>query len=367
MDDSLDPDLLARFLASECTHSEQAQVVAWLEANPDRQHELDAMRRLLANVRAARPRGTDPSIIWGRIQGALDREETRLARAARPRTFLLPMRASVGAGGTHRGTVIWRAAQLAAVLVLAFGWIATWRLGRVARGQPFREFASAPGSRTTVTLHDGTRIVLGPATRLRVPANFAIADRRVELDGEAVFTVVHDALRPFAVKTDRAVVWDVGTTFAVHAYQGDADMRVAVAEGEVKLVGVALRARDIASVGRDGRVSVDRGADVDGDFAWVRGGLEFRATPLREAALDIGRLFGVDVTVPDSALGDKPVSASFAGEPLDVVLEIVSRAAGAHYERNGHVIVIRRGVTPTNWPVTAPASGLQLTRVSARP
>ena len=55
----------------------------------------------------------------------------------------------------------------------------------------------------------------------------------------------------------------------------------------------------------------------------------FEDTPLSDAVRDIGRAFGVEIAVADSALSRKLVTAAFSNQPLDLVLEEVTRAVGA--------------------------------------
>jgi ferric-dicitrate binding protein FerR (iron transport regulator) len=207
-----------------------------------------------------------------------------------------------------------------------------------------RAYVTAPGQRETVTLRDGTHLVLGPATRLTVRGELGAGTRDVELDGEAVFTVAHDARRPFVVRANRTTMRDVGTVFVVRAYREDAAVRVAVAEGEVALVGASLRARDVATIDASGAVHIRRGVDVARYLAWTQGGLQFEDTPLKQVARDVGRAYGVEVTLADSALGGLHVTVRFDNQPLDVVLETVTRAVGARYEHTARGVVIRRGV-----------------------
>src|SRR5206468_9531820 len=97
----------------------------------------------------------------------------------------------------------------------------------------------------------------------RFPAQFGQV-RDVYLDGEAFFEVAHDARRPFAVHTARAVARDLGTRFNVRAYRDAADVVVAVAEGAVALKSsqrlaadsVVLRQADVGRARPDGRLSV---------------------------------------------------------------------------------------------------------------
>ena len=71
-------------------------------------------------------------------------------------------------------------------------------------------------------LADGSRVVLGPDSRLTVPADFGSGARAVELEGDGYFDVRHDAAKPFAVRVGQALVEDVGTTFRVESDDGNA-------------------------------------------------------------------------------------------------------------------------------------------------
>jgi ferric-dicitrate binding protein FerR (iron transport regulator) len=233
-------------------------------------------------------------------------------------------------------------------MVALAGSLAVERAGWLASAPQFREFVSAAKSRTTITLRDGTQIVLGPATRLRVARQFGSGARAVELDGEALLTVVHDPRRPFVVRTAHAVVRDVGTTFMVRAYADDPLERIVVSEGQVAVADVGLGTHDAASIDGVGHVTVRRGVDLAADLAWVRGGLAFTDAPLRDVVRELARTYGVDVTIADTVLAGKLVTASFGDEPIDAVLNVVTLAVGAHYERHGPSVVIRSGIAPAS-------------------
>ena len=57
--------------------------------------------------------------------------------------------------------------------------------------------------------------------------------RELQLDGQAYFTVVHDARRSFVMHAAGSRVTDIGTAFVVRAYGEDAEVKVVVAEGSV--------------------------------------------------------------------------------------------------------------------------------------
>ena len=99
---------------------------------------------------------------------------------------------------------------------------------------------------------------------------------------------------PFAVRTARMLIRDVGTTFAVIAYAKDLNQQVAVTEGEVSVAGTALNAHDVGTVDRAGRLTLRHEADVRPCIVvWSQGSLVFVRTPLRKvrAAVCLSRTY----------------------------------------------------------------------------
>jgi ferric-dicitrate binding protein FerR (iron transport regulator) len=99
----------------------------------------------------------------------------------------------------------------------------------------------------------------------------------------------------------------------------------------------------MASVDSVGRITVRRNVDLSRYLGWTQGALVFNDTPLRDAVRDVERAYDVRVTIADSDLAVKLVTASFARQSIDEVLEEITHVVGAHYERTGRRVVIRRG------------------------
>jgi transmembrane sensor len=100
-----------------------------------------------------------------------------------------------------------------------------------------RSIETELGEWKTVTLADGSKLQLGPNTRLTL--DLGDAQRTIALvRGEAYFKVAKDATRPFVVEANAYAVRAVGTEFAVS--RRDDELIVTVSEG---LVRVAPRAK----------------------------------------------------------------------------------------------------------------------------
>lgn len=324
-----DWDALARHLAGECTAEESAAAVAWLSAHPEDARAFEA----LATVSAQPPMGAHPPVD---VDAALARVHRVMHNHETP---MVPLRPAVRS--TRRPAVRWAFAA-AAVLVVAAG-VARTRRG--AEGSALRVLATATGQVDSTRLADGTRVVLGPSSELTVPAAYAEGRREVQLRGTAFFRVTHDAAHPFAVRTGRAVVSDIGTAFSVRGDGADG-VEVAVREGAVRLrvdgaMSVDLAAGDLAAMAASGSLTVQRAGASDDDVAFARGQLVFRETPLARVRTDLRRWYGVELVVADSTLAARHLTATFQRETRRQVLDVIALALGATYELLGDTASLR--------------------------
>jgi len=314
---TIDLGSLARYLDGSGLREDRAAVEAWIGADP-------ARRAAVAALQAA----------WGadaRRHGAaydVDAAWTRF----------------VTRYGAPRRSRRWNVAIAAGIVAALVGAGGAWWLAREARSvahtPAMREYATPRGRRAVLRLLDGTEITLNADSRLRAPVTFGARQRDVYLEGEAYFSVVHDAARPFIVHTAGGAIQDIGTRFGVHAYGDAARERVAVVEGAVALAGTLLRAGQVATLSRTGTIRVLRNARVTDEVAWTRGRLVFTNVPLEEAAERLGRWYDLDVRVIDPALARRPVTGSYGDEPVAQVLTLITAAVGARYEWQGRSVTI---------------------------
>lgn len=324
--------------------SERADVQKLLDEQPARGALID----VLAQAGRA-PEPTAPTA--AEIEVALARVRSRAAQDTR--TAAAPRRASVVSLDVYRTR--WRYARLAAaaaVLVVA-GASLLLRAGS-KRGSTVAaptSYTTAAGAMDSVTLPDGSHVLLGPGSRLALAPSFGSSVREMTLAGEARFTVVHDASRPFIIHTATAIVRDIGTVFSVHS-DGMDGARVVVTEGAVDVQEPSgashqtLAAGDIAIVGTSGGIQVQRGVAGADDLAWTQGRLVFRDASVAQVAADLRRWYGVEVQV-DSALARRPVTASFDRglSAVDVAKIVAATIGGALRDEAGvlHIILVPAG------------------------
>jgi transmembrane sensor len=338
-----DYEALARHLSGESTPEESAHVESLLSSTPAARAIPAILEKTTAVLRSD-IRDLD-------VESALAR-----VKARRNSTPVIPLAASRGREITEQTPMRrWRVPMpaLAAVALLAVG-VASWM---AYRNRPIetassmaapRMLATGVGARDSMTLSDGTRVILGPLSSITIESGYNARSRNVQVRGDAWFSVVHDESKPFTVHAGNATIVDVGTTFTV-ASDSPAGVAVSVAEGSVSLQqvngrpghGVILKAGDKGLLQAGGEPVAQRGAATEDDAAWLKGRLVFREATVAEIASSVRKWYGIELKVADPSLANRHLTATFAGESPDRVLDIIRLALGAEIERRGDTAIVR--------------------------
>ena len=329
-----DWDAIARVVAGESDAVESAAVAQWLATHPE-----DAA--LAAIVKARADRAAAGSMVSVDTERALSIVRSRMTELP----SLTLHRGGAAKPATATATRRWRGPVFAAAAALtAMVGIAQWRSGNAVAEQVY---ATPVGQRDSVTLPDGSTVVLAPGSRLTVASGFNDGNRAVTLEGAAFFDVKHDGAHPFVVHSRGAEIRDIGTAFSVKT---DANGRVSVAvtHGIVALrdttagsaAPVELRAGD-RGVLQAGTVAVTRGTVTDEDMAWTRGQLAYRDAPLAEVQADLRRWYGIELQVTDVVLAKRTLTASFRGDSAAQVIQVIALALGADVVQRGDTILLQ--------------------------
>lgn len=296
------------------------------------------------NIEAAVRRMRDRAAADIDVEAALKRVKPRLGE---PNVYEFPVQMSI----PERIRAGWRRTSMgaAAVVLLAAGawwWQATRSDPATVPTFAAQQHETGVGETRTLDLPDGTRVVLGPASRIGIGAEYGGDARVVMLAGEALFDVVHDDARPFSVRAGSATIRDIGTTFTVRT--AATGIEVAVTAGSVVLhatarpeqEGVVLRAGDLGELDAIGRATKLAGRVTDADTAFTSGRLVLEETTLENAALALKRWYGITL-VAEPDLTQRHITASFRNEPVQEVLDIIGLALGARIELRGDTAVVR--------------------------
>ncbi len=358
-----DWDAIARFIGGESDQAESRAVESWLASHPDDAELVRVVQRRAAHTEARAAVTVD-------VEGALASVQARLladgtpqrahaVASAAPETPSLvlsdggmarevparrPARERAAAGARPR-IRRWSVAVLASAAALA---LVVSRKGGMRDEAPSQVLATVVGTRDSLTLTDGSRVILAPGSRLTVAAGYGKSGRDVTLEGAAFFDVRHDDALPFTVRTGGAQIRDLGTAFSVKT-DAEGDVSVAVTHGVVALSAsasqgsapVELRAGDRGTL-RGERVAVARGTVTDDDVAWTRGHLAYRDASMSEVQADLRRWYGIELQLDGNDLKRRTLTASFPSDSVAKVINLIALALGADAIQHGDTVVLQR-------------------------
>jgi ferric-dicitrate binding protein FerR (iron transport regulator) len=193
------------------------------------------------------------------------------------------------------------------------------------------------------TLSDASIVFIKGHSTLKCPSHFVDAERRVELDGEALFDVTKDKRRPFIISTRDVMIQVLGTCFNVKNPAGQA-FELGVYRGLVKVTEKKngnewfVRAGEMLRMEK-GSLRMSRLAD-DSGLTKYKGDFRFKDERLG----DIARAINVvnddaEIRVSDD-VSDRRLTVAFANDSPDTMAMLLSEALHLQYHRQGRVIMI---------------------------
>lgn len=304
----------------------------WTGGNADRQRyveELGEFDRLvdshLGNLRNEYARVfTEPSV----------------AAAATNNTAASPASAA-RAQPRSKKSYTWFAAGLS---VFGAAAVALYAINPVLSTQAFH---SDVGQQTQVALQDGSQLLLNTETSGTV--EYRLRSREVTLaSGEALFSVVHNGLRPFVVDTGDARIEDIGTVFSVRSL--DRQVTVAVLQGEVEMSlpsadqRVFLRARQAGMADGSEIKLVDGDQSFDNLVSWKDQHLVFTDEPLALVIKELQRYRKQPITFMDDRARNIRITGGFASTDPDNLLKALPAVAPVtvRFRANGEAVIASR-------------------------
>jgi len=165
------------------------------------------------------------------------------------------------------------------------------------------------GSRTQMTLPDGTKVWLNAGSKISYSQSFGLVNRLVLLAGEGYFEVAHNEELSFSVESENVRVKVLGTKFNFRDYPSDAEATVSLAEGSVAMNSQQhtadeqlLKPGQRATVDKQtGKIRVEE-YEVANATQWTSGKLIFDGEPLQEIVKTLERSYNVKITIADNRL-----------------------------------------------------------------
>lgn len=307
----IDPRLLEKYAAGQCTEEERKVVELWLEG----QQALPPVGA--SNLDEAEKQATETRLLEGVRNGM---------------NVLTPV-------GVRKLGVRWTGWAAAALVFFGLaGWLSYKWFGTV------QLVAHVPaGVIDTVYLSDGSLVYLNAGARLKYPPEFPDDKRELTLEaGEAFFAVAPDAARPFSVHVAEARVEVLGTEFNVNKLAET--VAVTLTTGKVVFHGgaetVTLLPGQQAVYALD-RHTVDAPKPVDTlrYVAWKDGTLWFEDTPMNEVLATLGRQYGVRFELNRATVNGLLFTGKFRHERMEDILQTIMQSSDLRFRPKGEGIM----------------------------
>jgi ferric-dicitrate binding protein FerR (iron transport regulator) len=355
-------ELMARKLAGEASEAELKELDQLLKVNPSLHFPLQTITDLWQQ----KP-GSDQLELDAAFRKHLQRMKLQgisfaanNSGAEEPATFRM--------SDHPRRNKSWKLVAAAASILVAGSLI--WYFSRSGPTEPVKELAKkvkAPsseivtrnGSRSRITLPDGSTVWLNAGSKLNYDKSFGTKLREVTLTGEAFFDVVKNPDQPFVIHTHRIDVKVLGTQFNVKSYPGEKTTEAALVKGSIEVYlhndqsgKIILKPNQKIIVGEDSakqyatspdpgkkeepivsvrQLTIDQKDGTPVETAWVENKLAFVEEPFADVAMKLERWYGVSISFSNQKWARIPLTGTFTNESIQQALHALSVATSFHY------------------------------------
>lgn len=201
----------------------------------------------------------------------------------------------------------------------------------------YAEIQCPMGVRTKFQLPDGSTGYLNSGSRLKYPVQF-IGERKVELTGEAFFDVAHNAEIPFHVNTRNLDIKVLGTSFNVIANEDEQTEEIVLQTGKVDVSSksgeqlTVMKPNERLTLNIEKQTITKNEVEASQYSNWKEGKLVFRNEDMQQVARRLSRWYNAEVIIDDRMLEAFTFHATFADEPLDEVLKLLSITTPISFE-----------------------------------
>jgi transmembrane sensor len=228
---------------------------------------------------------------------------------------------------------------VAASILLAITFSGAYYLGKNnTPNQSIEQTYSSLTGKSKVILPDGTEVWLHSNTTLSYNSNFTSNTREVNMNGEAYFSVTHDANKPFIVHSEGASVMVHGTKFNVNSYSASPSILVSLYEGSVSMTAankdVMLRPGEEGQYNKQYNTLEVKKGDVEFAKSWTSDQLRFENKNLRYVCKYLSKWYSVDINIDPAIANNQSYTFTVRGENLDEIIRILARINSIDYQFN---------------------------------
>ena len=232
----------------------------------------------------------------------------------------------------------------------------------------YNEISTPKGSRTQVSLPDGTKVWLNAGSNIKYPMEFLKGDRKVILTGEAFFEVKKYPKKRFIVNTSDLAIKVWGTKFNVKAYPEDRTIQTTLVEGSISIQKLKGREKEtylspnqtatyFKTTGNmpemanaepaplkkaaPQTVHIDNKINTILYTSWKDKKWVIEGQKLGDLARELERRFNVEIKFENESIKQYKFTGILSDETFEQVLEVIKFSAPIEYSITNNLVILK--------------------------
>ncbi len=315
-------DLIGKYLVGEATDGERQELENWMAQSEHNSSYFDHFRLIFE--RAKKVSGSqrfDADKAWVKVKSKINKSKGK--------SIDIPP--------------YWQVLRIAALLIVTVGVVYFAYL----QFQTPDEIHSIVSQNKIVndTLPDGSLAVLNRNSKIQYAYNPRNNKRKVLLEGEAFFEVVHQGDKPFIIETDGVIIEDIGTAFNVNAFPENPVIEVYVETGQVAFytlndTGLNLTAGETGIYDKSSQTFARILQKDTNKLAYKTGIFSFRNADLATIINDLNSVYDTKIRLGNPDLKSCRLNVTFRNERIEDLVEIIAETLQLRLTKEGDVFVL---------------------------
>ncbi len=345
MDNNIDYEILAKFLTGEYSEEDRKNVTSWLEENPDNREIFDSVKKLWITAKEEfEP--SDINRLWaGLAQKAgiplqVGDQNVYESQFDENNWFIKFWHSS--------NKILRYAAAIILISLISYSVYLILKPRETTLNAEYNFLSVDAGQQSSITLSDGTVIILDSGSKLYYPEKFSASTRKVRLYGEAYFEVTSNIEKPFEVEADNALITVLGTKFNVKTWNENNIVQVNVIQGKVSLSEKGRSLKHVilekgfgSELLSDGTITIPHSIDIEITLLWLKGEMYLDNISVREVIAQIERWYDVKIILKDKTVANERITIHIDKRSLEKNLQLLTQLIDSRYEISGSEIFIQ--------------------------
>lgn len=359
-------ELLVKYLTGMADSNEREDALTWIRQSKENRHYFNTLRDVYEASKLAQPEAKyNTDFAWEKVKARHYKtliEKFQFEREKDRKLFIL-------------GIFKYVALVLFIIALSIIGYLLAINNIKKAKPEIWQTIEAPFGTRSRLTLADGTHVWLNAGSQLRYSSFYGQYNRTVYLEGEAFFSVTEDKKKQFIVKTTHLDIKVFGTEFNVRAYPDEKIIQTTLVKGAIALEGdiiinnvknkIILKPNQTATyfigvkgdktnenisnkVIRNENLEIKPSVNPLVYTSWKDDKWIFEGETLSNLAIKLERRFNVKFIFESETMQNYKFTGTLKDETLEQMLNVIKLSAPIQYSIKDNVVYLKENKTFKN-------------------